>query len=133
MANEAILRDTNVKTSRRFTIASSADVKKGTFLKLSGDQTAAASTGSGDLFIGFAHASKDPTDYATSITADKGGIYELIASGAIALGAKVSTAAPGNMVKAATAAEIASTAAVIVGVAQEAASDAEKINVEVYA
>ncbi len=43
------------------------------------------------------------------------------------------TAAPGNYVMAATAADVASTARVIIGVALEEASDGETINVEVNA
>lgn len=131
MAREAILRDTDVRVKKRFTCASGTTIAKGTFLKLSGDNTVIASTGTSDIFAGFAHHEKDGTDYSTSVTASRGGVYELTASGAIVLGWKVVTASPGNYVKAATAADVASTANVIVGVALETASDGEQINVDV--
>ena len=137
MAREAILRDNNIKTSRRYTCATGTAIGKGTFLKNADAYTASASTGTADPFIGFAHADvNSDTDTSfnteTNITADKGAIYELIASGAIPVNAFVVTAAPGNYVMAATAAHVASTNRVIVGVALETASDGEKINVEVF-
>lgn len=138
MANEAILRDTKVKTSRRFTCATSTGIAKGTYLKLSDDQTAAACTATDDIFVGFAHADVNKsTDSAfnteTSITADKGGIYELVASGAIEKGQYVKVATPGNYVMAvSTAEDMYSSIARIIGMANEAASDAEQINVEVF-
>lgn len=137
MAREAILRDTKVLVSKRYTCATSTGIAKGTYLKLSGDQTAAASVGTGDIFVGFAHADvNSATDTAfnteTSVTADKGGIYELTASGAITLGAYVKTAAPGNYVMQATTADMTLSIAIVIGKALEAATDAEQINVEVF-
>lgn len=136
MAREAVLRDTNIKTSKRFTCATSTAIPKGTYLKVADPYTASASTGTADVFIGFAHADvNNSTDTAfnteTSVTADKGGIYELVASGSITVGDYVVTAAPGNYVMKATAAQSTSTQRVIVGVALETASDGETINVEV--
>jgi len=136
MAREAVLRDTKVQTSKRYTCATSTAIVKGTFLKLSGDQTVAASTGTGDIFKGFAHADvNNSTDTSfnteTNITADKGGIYELVASGSITLGAYVKTAAPGNYVMQATDADMTASISRVVGIANEAASDGETINVEV--
>ena len=138
MAREAVLRDTKILTSKRYTCATSTGIAKGTFLKLSGDQTASASTGTADLFVGFAHADVNKaTDTSfnteTSVTADKGGVYELVASGSITRGDYVVTAVPGNYVMQATTAQIASTARVIVGVCLETASAGETVNVEVLA
>jgi len=139
MANEAILRDTNVKTSKRYTCATSTAIPKGTYLKLSADNTAAACTATNDIFVGFAHADvNNSTDTAfnteTNVTADKGAIYDLVASGAIALGQYVKVATPGNYVMGvATAADMYASMARIIGKALEAASDAETINVEVFA
>lgn len=137
MAREAILRDGKPLISRRFTCATSTGIPKGTYLKLSGDQTVIASTGTGDIFAGFAHADVNTsTDTAfnteTNVTADKGEIYELVASGAIALGAYVKTAAPGNYVMQATNADVTSSFSILVGRATEAATDSETINVEVF-
>jgi hypothetical protein len=94
-----------------------------------------ASTGTGDIFCGFAHADVNKSsdtafNTETSITAEKGGIYELVASGAITVGQCVKTAAPGNYVMG-CADNLASTA-VVIGVALETATDGETINVEVY-
>lgn len=137
MTNEARLRDTKPLVSRRYTCATSTGIAKGTYLKNADPYTASASTGTGDHFIGFAHADVNmSTDTAfnteTSVTADKGGMYELLASGAIAVNAYVKTAAPGNMVMQVTTDDLADASyALIVGIAREAASDGETINVEV--
>lgn len=138
MAREAVKRDTKILTSKRYTCATSTAIGKGTYLALSADQTVSASTGTGDIFKGFAHADvNSSTDTAfnteTSITADKGGIYELVASGAITRGAYVKTAAPGNYVMQATDADMTASIAKVIGVANEEASAGETINVEVFA
>jgi hypothetical protein len=90
------------------------------------------------LVHGFAHADVNKsTDTAfnteTSVTADKGGIYELVASGAIAVNTYVKTAAPGNYVMACTDADMTLSIAVHMGIARETATDGETINVEVLA
>lgn len=137
MAREAILRDTKPLVSRRYTCATGTGIAKGTFLTFADPYTASASTGTGDIFAGFAHADVNmSTDSAfnteTSITADKGGVYELTASGAITVGQKVKTALPGNYVIAAGILDSESSYAIIIGHALETASDGEQINVEVY-
>ena len=136
MAREAILRDNKVLVSRRYTCATSTGIAKGTYLKNADPFLATASTGTGDPFCGFAHADVNKsTDTSfntdTSIAADKGGMYELTASGAIVVNNYVKTAAPGNYVMEMTAADMASSLAICVGIAREAADDAEQINVEV--
>ena len=133
MAREAVLRDTRILTSRRYTCATSTNIPKGTFLTCSGDQTASASTGTGDNFVGFAHAEingASDTDFntETSVTADKGGMYELVASGAITRNAYVQTCSPGNYV---SELGVLTSMALVVGIAREAASTGETINVEV--
>lgn len=138
MAREAVLRDTKVMTSRRYTCATATAIPKHTYLALSADNTAAASTGTGDQFLGFAHADvNNSTDTSfnteTSVTADKGGIYELVASGAIVRGSYVKTAAPGNYVMQAVNADVTSSLAIVLGRALETATDDETINVEVFA
>jgi hypothetical protein len=135
MAREAILRDTGPLVKRRYTCATSTGIAKGCFLKLSADLTAAASTGTGDIFVGFAHADvNSSTDTAfnteTSITAEKGAIYELVASGAITKGDLLETAAPGNYVM--SLAANTSSHSIVVGVALEDATAGETINVEVF-
>ena len=116
MAREAILRDTKVLSSRRYTCATS--------------------TGTGDPFIGFAHADVNKsTDTSfnteTSITADKGGMYELVCSGGITVNKYLKTAAPGNYVMEMTLADMSSSLAICVGIARETGVANETINVEV--
>ena len=137
MAREAVLRDTKVQTSKRYTCATATGIPKGTYLYLALDQTASAAITTGALFLGFAHADVNmSTDTSfnteTSVTADKGGIYELVASLAIPIGTYVKTAAPGNYVQACTDTDMTSSLAIVIGKALEAASAAETINVEVF-
>lgn len=131
MAREAIEID-KPKVSRRFACADTPAITKGTFLQGTDPRTASASTGTGDFFIGFAHADKEASDGSTSITVDKGGIYDLTASGVIVKGQKVKTAAPGNFVMAALDADVTSSYQIIIGVALENATPNEWINVEVF-
>ncbi len=137
MVREAVKRDTKILTSRRYTCATSTGIAKGTYLKNTDPVTASASTGTGDSFIGFAHADVNKaTDTAfnteTSATADKGGMYELVASGSILVNNYVKTAAPGNYVMEATNADVTASIANLVGIAREAADNDETINVEVF-
>ncbi len=136
MAREAVKRDTKILVSKRYTCATSTGITKGTYLKNADAVTASASTGTGDPFVGFAHADVNKaTDSAfnteTSVTADKGGMYELVASGAIPVNTYVKTAAPGNYVMACLDADMTLSVAVHMGIAREAANDGETINVEV--
>ena len=136
MAREAVLRDNKILSSRRYTCATSTALPKGTYLKNADPHTASASTGTGDPFVGFAHADvNSSTDTAfnteTSVTGDKGAMYELVASGAITVNAYVKTAAPGNYVMQCTDADMTASLAVCMGIARETASDSETINVEV--
>jgi len=137
MAREAVKRDTKILTSKRYTCATSTGIPKGTYLKNADPSTASASTGTGDGFVGFAHADVNmatDTDFntETSVTADKGGIYELVASGAINVNAYVKTCSPGNYVCQCTDADMTASTAYIIGIAREEASDGETINVEVF-
>ena len=136
MTNEAILRDVKPSVSRRYTCATSTAIPKGTFLSLTGDQTVSKSAVS-TVFKGFAHADvNSSTDTAfnteTSVTVDKGGMYELMCSGAVVIGQYVKCAGD-NYVMAATTLDIASMARVVMGIANETGSDDEVINVEVFA
>ena len=137
MANEAVLRDNNILVKRRYTCATSTGIPKGTYLKNAEPHTASASTGTGDKFCGFAHADvNQSTDTAfnteTSVTADKGAMYELLASGSIAVNAYVKTAAPGIIVMQVATTDLSDMSyGIIVGIARETASDGETINVEV--
>ena len=138
MAREAILRDNKVLVSRRYTCATSTGIAKGTYLKNADPHTATASTGTGDAFVGFAHADVNKsTDTSfnteTSVTADKGAMYELVASTAIVVNRYVKTCSPGNYITECTAADMTNSLAIAIGIAREAASAGETINVEVFA
>lgn len=137
MVREAVQRDNKVLVSRRYTCATGTGIAKGTFLKNADPHTASASTGTGDPFCGFAHADVNKsTDTSfnteTSVTADKGGMYELVASTAILVNSYVKTAAPGNYVMPCTDADMTASVAIAIGIAREAASAGETINVEVF-
>lgn len=137
MAREAILRDTKNKTSTRYTCATSTAIPKGTYLKCADAFTASASTGTGDFFVGFAHAdvnNSSDTNFntETSVTADKGGVYELVASVAINVGSYVKTAAGGNWIMPCTDSDMTASLQRAIGVALETATAGEQINVEVF-
>ena len=140
MTNEAVLRDTKIITSKRFTCATSTGIAKNALLAISADNTAILASSTGQIWAGVAHADVNKsTDTSfnteTDVTADKGAIYDMVASGSITRGSLVSLACSSgysNTIKQATAAEVASTLRVIVGMALEEATDAETINVEVF-
>jgi len=137
MANEAVLRDNNILVNRRYTCATSTGIPKGTYLKNADPHTASASTGTGDAFVGFAHADvNESTDSQfnteTSVTGDKGAMYELYASQAITVNSYVKTAEPGNMIVECTDADMTASIAVAIGIAREEAAQGETINVEIF-
>lgn len=112
---------------RRYTVADGVGISKGALLKFSDPRTAAIadSTTGGGLCAGIASEEKVASDGQTSIGAWTAGVFDLYASGAIAVGVPVSFVT-GNYVK--TAVSLAS-GAIIAGYALEAASDGEQINV----
>ena len=137
MAREAVLRDNKILVNRRYTCATSTGIAKGTYLKNADAHTASASTGTGDPFCGFAHAevngaSDSDFNTETSVTADKGGMYELYASQAITVNSYVKTAVPGNMIVECTDADMTASIAVAIGIAREEAAQGETINVEIF-
>ena len=113
---------------RSFTIASSATVAKGTFLKFADPRTASASTGTNDMFAGFANHQKE-ADYSTTISAWTNGIFEVTASGAITAGQHLCTAAPGNYVQASMAA--LASGAQVVGIALEDATADTNVTIRI--
>ena len=114
---------------RVFDCASGTKISKGTVLVLSTARTAAASTGTADLFAGVASADKSGTDYTTRVGAWQNGILEFTASGAINVGEDVVTAAPGNYVMADTGA--VTSHQIVVGYALKTAAAGERVQVRV--
>ncbi len=110
---------------RSYTIASSAAVAIGTYMKFADARLASASTGTSDIFGGFVGEQHDGKDFSTRVSLLTNGIFEGTASGGITAGDKLATAAPGNYVMALAA--NTSSHAIVVGVAQEDASAGEKV------
>ena len=127
MANEAVCIETPTKFAR-YTVADGTGIAIGTILKLSGDNTAIASSGA-DVFAGIAWEEKTASDGITEITAALDGVWDLTDAGAgITLGGIVSLSGA-NLVKQAVEAEMVTGAAL--GKALETASASEVIRVRV--
>lgn len=137
MTNEAIKVELYGESSagdvRRYAIADGTAIAKGTLLYLSSDpRTAAAVSGVNQVFAGIAASAKVASDGETTIGAWTNGIFELVASGAIALGQKVKTAGGSdNRVKACIDPEVYSSYAIVVGTCLETAADGEVVMVRV--
>ncbi len=124
---------------RSYIIASSATIAKGTFLDFADPRTASASTGTADVFAGYAAEGHDGKDYSTTISVWTNCIVEGTASGSITAGDALQTADPGNYVmtipiaalneltSAALLLALAATDGRKVGIALENASADEKI------
>jgi len=131
MTNEAVKVELTNSTGfpRRYTCASGAAITKGTLLKLTDPRTAAASTVAFDPIAGIAAMDKSITnDDSTTITALTDGIFEMVASGAIAIGMPVRSAGNNNYVSLNAG---SASGAVTFGYTLEAADDGETINVRV--
>lgn len=125
MANEAVCIETP-KIIKRYTVANETAIAKGTILKLSGDNTAIASSGA-DVFAGIAIEEKTASDGILEIAAAIDGVWELTSSGTnITLGGIVSLSGA-NLIKQAVEAETVTGAAF--GKALEAATGSEVIRV----
>ena len=127
MANEAVCIETPTRFAR-YTISDAVAIPLHTLLKLSGDNTAIASSGA-DVFAGIAWEEKTASDGITEIVAAINGVFDLTdASAGITLGGVVSLSGA-NLVKQAVEAETVTGA--IVGKALETASANEVIRVRV--
>lgn len=115
---------------RRYTIADTPAIPKGTLLKFSDPHLAAASDGLGDPIAGITVDAKVADNGITEIAAWTDGIAEIRASGAITTGQPVISAGVDNMIRTASDAALASGAAII-GWAEEDAEDKETIRVRV--
>jgi len=90
MANEAVILELYGQPTgepMRYTIADEVAIEKGTILKLSGaDLTAAKSETDGDIFAGFAATEKVANDGQVTIGAFSKGLFDLAATGTVAIG-----------------------------------------------
>lgn len=118
---------------RRYAVASGVAIAKGTLLKLidvAGIRTASAAVTLECPCAGIAAMDKSATnDDSTSISVWTDGIFEMIASGAIAVGNQVMSA--GGVLNQVIAASAAASGAKVLGYALETAADTEWINVRV--
>lgn len=128
MVNEAQLRD-RFSNAIDFTVADGTGIEKGAILKLTDPRTAIIATASTDPICGIAAREKIANDGRTQLSVYRDGIFDMVASGAIAVGSPVKAAGvPSNTVMQAIGTE---SGAVILGYALETASDAETIQVRV--
>lgn len=127
MANEAALR---VRTGNPidFTCADGTGIEKGAVLKMTDPRTASLSDGDVDVVAGICAREKIASDGRTQIAVFREGIFDMVASGAIAVGAPVVTwSSSGGSNIVATAAVNAEN---ILGTALETASEGETFQVE---
>jgi hypothetical protein len=123
MANEAILRDRFLDPID-MTCADGTGIEKGAILQLSDPRTAALATESGVAVAGVCAREKIASDGRTRVAVYRTGIFDMVASGTIAVGKAVKTMGNNYIAEANVNDEN------ILGVALEAASDAETIQVE---
>lgn len=84
MANEAVIITLlgNGGDPVNFTVADGTGIAKGTLMKISGDNTAAAATADGDLLVGIAAAEKVASDGSTTLAVYTNGIFDMTVDGA---------------------------------------------------
>jgi hypothetical protein len=128
MANEALLRD-RFENAIDFTCADGTGIEKGALLKLTDPRTAIISTAAADKLAGIAGREKIASDGRTQIAVYRRGIFDMVASGAIAVGEAVQSAASTGFSNTIMKAAVTSSGACILGYALETASDAETIQI----
>ena len=127
--NFAIILELNEHADAfQMTVAAGTSISKGDLLKLSGDNTVAASSANSDVYGGVAAADKDGTDSSTTLGVHVPGAlnkFDMVCGGSgVTLGALVSLSGA-NLIKDATAAEILT--GDVIGKAMEAGDVAEVI------
>lgn len=128
MANEAVCIETPTEF-RRYTVADGTGIVKGTLLKLSDPNTAAATSADNDPFAGIAWEEKTASDGITEITAAVNGIWDLKDSGAGITAGAVVNIGGANLIVASAAADLLTGS--VVGKALETAGASEVIRVAV--
>ena len=129
MAREAILRD-RLADPIDFTVADGTGIEKGAICKITDPRTAILSDGSSDVIAGIAAREKVASNGRTRLSIFRCGVFDLQASGAIAVGDSVVSASNilSNTVKTAIG-EVSG--AQIIGTALETATADEVIQVHV--
>ena len=129
MANEAVCIETPTEFAR-YTVADGTQISYGTLMKLSGDNTVAASSADSDVWGGIAWEEKTASDGIVELSCAMNGVWDLTtnAGAAVTRGSLVSLSGA-NLIKDATEAE--EITGDIIGKALEAGSTSEVIRVRV--
>lgn len=138
MANEATIIELGYSKGdvTQFTVASGTTIEKGTLLVLTDPNTAAASSAASGRFCGVAAMEKDGTDYSTTISAFREGVFDMTtvttagAEGAIQAGDLVEISGA-NIIRRLSGAATYNGFSGSVGVALETASGGEVIAVRI--
>lgn len=119
MANEHdCLEEWAIPTS--FTVADGAGIEKGTLLKLSDPNTAAAQSAKEDIIAGVAAGEKIQSDGNTRLAVWRSGVFKATASGTISVGDALISAATANILETAGV-----NAEDIVGISRESCTDGQ--------
>jgi len=106
MADEPVCIETPTKFAR-YTVAEGTGIALNTFLQLSGDNTASAHSGDGQVFAGIAWEEKTASDGVTEIVAALNGVWDVTDGGDTAtLGALLALDATANETRPAVAGDI---------------------------
>lgn len=131
MSNEAIIRD-RLENAIDFTVADSTGIEKGALLALTDPRTAIAPTSAGQVLAGIAAREKVANDTRTRLGFYRRGVFDMVCSGAVTLGAPVIASGDTNFpntIKGLTTTN--ASGASVLGHALETGSDAEVIQVYV--
>ncbi len=90
MANEAVLM-VETELPVMFTCADGVGIEKGAILKLADDMTVSLADGDADVCGGIAAEEKIASDGKTKIAVYRGGIFKVLAGGAVTVGKSVMT------------------------------------------
>ncbi len=127
MANEATLVFEQ-EAPIPFTVSNTTGIEKGTLCKMSDPMTAAIHTASTDMLAGIAASEKIASDGKTHLGMYRKGIFKMLASGTIPIGAALTCGVNANTVLAAA---VTASGAAILGHALETAAAAETFLVAV--
>lgn len=111
-----------------YTVADDTNIPINTMLQLSGDRTASAQDGSGQIFVGVASSEKEADDGQTELGAYTKGVFVFEADGSISEGDQVITGSSANTVSTDNS---ETQEGKIVGTALESADDTEKVAVKI--
>lgn len=126
MANEAILRE-RFENAMDFTVADGTGIEKGALCALTDPRTAILVSSSTQPLAGIAAREKIASDGRTQLALYRRGVFDMVASGAIRIGAAVASAGtPANQV---LEAGVTASGACVLGYALETASDGETIQI----